>query len=106
MYHSVEVNELIDAKFFLDVDKDVCRSRREKREGYVTVDGFWSDPPLYFDRVVWPNFLRYNAHVHDDPSVVKILPKGLDAMIDRVASHLETSCNKESLLLYVLYSYN
>lgn len=47
---------LFDAKILLRVDKDVARERREAREGYVTLDGFWTDPPGYFDDVVWPNY--------------------------------------------------
>ncbi|KAJ2787423.1 ribosylnicotinamide kinase [Coemansia interrupta] len=36
-------------------------SRREAREGYATKDGVWTDPPGYFDSIVWPNFTKYNS---------------------------------------------
>ena len=32
--------------------------RREARNGYVTLEGFWEDPPDYFDKIVWPNYVE------------------------------------------------
>lgn len=49
---------LFDAKILLRVDRDVAKERREARVGYVTLDGFWTDPPRYFDDVVWPNYVE------------------------------------------------
>ena len=37
------------------------QSRREARSGYVTLEGFWEDPPGYVDNVVWPNYVRDHA---------------------------------------------
>ena len=49
---------LFDVKILLRVNRDVAKERREARHGYVTLDGFWSDPPGYFDDVVWPNYVE------------------------------------------------
>lgn len=49
---------LFDVKILLRVNKNVAKERREARTGYVTLDGFWSDPPGYFDDVVWPNYVE------------------------------------------------
>lgn len=49
---------LFDVKILLSVSKNVARERREARPGYVTLDGFWTDPPGYFDDVVWPNYVE------------------------------------------------
>jgi nicotinamide/nicotinate riboside kinase len=35
-----------------------AKQRRESRTGYVTIEGFWADPPGYFDKIVWPNYAR------------------------------------------------
>lgn len=47
-----------DVKILLRVDRDVAKERRQARAGYVTLDGFWTDPPGYFDDVVWPNYVE------------------------------------------------
>lgn len=52
---------LFDVKVLLRVNRDVAKERREARPGYVTLDGFWSDPPGYFDDVVWPNYVESHA---------------------------------------------
>ena len=46
---------LFDVKILRRVNRDVAKERREARQGYVTLDGFWSDLPGHFDDVVWPN---------------------------------------------------
>ncbi|KAL9603136.1 MAG: hypothetical protein Q9219_001339 [cf. Caloplaca sp. 3 TL-2023] len=39
----------------------VAKRRREARSGYATLEGgWWEDPPGYFDRVVWPNYVLEN----------------------------------------------
>ncbi|CAG8480897.1 7679_t:CDS:2 [Diversispora eburnea] len=43
-----------------DADRDVLKKRREERKGYVTREGYWIDPPNYFDDVVWPEYVKYN----------------------------------------------
>ncbi|EEY15492.1 conserved hypothetical protein [Verticillium alfalfae VaMs.102] len=47
---------LIDVKLFLTVSRARATHRREARDGYVTLEGFWKDPPGYVDAVVWPNY--------------------------------------------------
>lgn len=49
---------LYDIKFLLRSTRTAAKRRREKRNGYVTLEGFWRDPEGYFDRVVWPGFVR------------------------------------------------
>lgn len=38
-----------------------AKRRREARSGYVTLEGFWEDPPGYVDNVVWPNYVKDHA---------------------------------------------
>lgn len=51
---------MIDVKLFLQVSRARATQRREARDGYVTLEGFWKDPPGYVDRIVWPNYV--DAH--------------------------------------------
>lgn len=55
------VRDLIDVKLFLRTDYETAKARREARNGYVTLEGFWEDPPGYVDKVVWPNYVKDHA---------------------------------------------
>jgi nicotinamide/nicotinate riboside kinase len=52
------IQSQIDIKLFLRVSYAKAKSRREARSGYVTLEGFWEDPPGYVDKIVWPNYVE------------------------------------------------
>lgn len=52
---------LLDLKLFLPSSREKTIDRRTKRTGYVTLEGFWEDPPGYVTDVVWPNYARDHA---------------------------------------------
>lgn len=52
------VMDLIDIRLFLQVSHARATQRRGARDGYVTLEGFWKDPPGYVDDVVWPNYVE------------------------------------------------
>lgn len=80
------VRELFDVRLFLRTDYATAKTRRENRTGYVTLEGFWEDPPGYVDKVVWPNYVKDHAFLFRDgdaegeleDEVLKEL--GIDAM--------------------------
>lgn len=49
---------LFDVRILLRAGYEEAKRRREGRNGYVTLEGFWEDPPGYFDGVVWPNYVE------------------------------------------------
>jgi len=51
----------LDIKLFLLVSRAKATQRRETRDGYVTLEGFWTDPPGYVDKIVWPNYAASHA---------------------------------------------
>lgn len=51
---------LLDVKILLRAPYEEAKKRREARSGYSTMEGWWEDPPGYFDRVVWPNYVQEN----------------------------------------------
>jgi len=57
-------HELLSAKLFLPCTKSQMVERREKRTGYVTLEGFWTDPPGYVEDVVWVNYGRYHGWMY------------------------------------------
>ncbi|KAI0472340.1 nicotinamide riboside kinase 1 [Xylaria cf. heliscus] len=66
-------DELLDVKFFLTVSREKATARREARDGYVTLEGFWTDPPGYVDKIVWPNYAESHAWLFEDGDVEKRL---------------------------------
>lgn len=64
-----QVMSLIDLKFFLQVSRAKATHRREARDGYVTLEGFWKDPPGYVDKIVWPNYVEAHKWMFEDGNV-------------------------------------
>lgn len=54
---------LFDIKILLRAGYEEAKRRREARNGYVTLEGFWRDPEGYFDMVVWPNYVREHGEM-------------------------------------------
>ncbi|KAI2473405.1 P-loop containing nucleoside triphosphate hydrolase protein [Annulohypoxylon bovei var. microspora] len=63
------VPALLDAKLFLLVSRARATMRRERRDGYVTLEGFWTDPPGYVDKIVWPNYVASHAGLFEGGDV-------------------------------------
>lgn len=59
----------LDVRLFLLVSHQKAAARREARDGYVTLEGFWKDPPGYVDRVVWPNYAESHAWLFEGGDV-------------------------------------
>ena len=64
-----DIRSLFDAKLFLKTDFKTAKARREARSGYVTLEGFWEDPPEYVDKVVWPNYVKDHAFLFENGDV-------------------------------------
>lgn len=64
-----EIRELFDVKMFLRTSYETAKTRREARSGYVTLEGFWEDPPGYVDRIVWPNYVNDHSFLFQNQDV-------------------------------------
>ncbi|KAF2212352.1 hypothetical protein CERZMDRAFT_97628 [Cercospora zeae-maydis SCOH1-5] len=64
-----QVRDLFDVKLFLRTDYRTAKARREARTGYVTLEGFWEDPPGYVDKIVWPNYVKDHAFMFKNGNV-------------------------------------
>ncbi|KAL8873210.1 MAG: hypothetical protein Q9174_001293, partial [Haloplaca sp. 1 TL-2023] len=60
---------LLSLKLLLRAPYTEAKERREARSGYDTMEGWWEDPPGYFDSVVWPNYVEENRGWFVDESV-------------------------------------
>ncbi|SPO05780.1 related to M.pneumoniae uridine kinase udk [Cephalotrichum gorgonifer] len=59
----------MDIKLFLLVSREKATQRREARDGYVTLEGFWKDPPGYVEKIVWPNYAKEHAWLFENGDV-------------------------------------
>jgi nicotinamide/nicotinate riboside kinase len=64
-----EVQPTMDIKLFLRVSYAKAKARREARSGYVTLEGFWEDPPGYVDKIVWPNYVEDHKWMFESDDV-------------------------------------
>ncbi len=63
------VQPYIDIKLFLRVSYAKAKARREARSGYITMEGFWQDPPDYVDKIVWPNYVADHKWMFEDEDI-------------------------------------
>lgn len=80
LFHSEIIARLFDVKLFFRAPYAVLKARREARLGYNTVEGFWVDPPNYFDDIVWPEFVKSHKWLFEDEDVEKNLTKEARAL--------------------------
>lgn len=71
------VMSLLDIKLFLLVSHAKAKQRREARDGYVTLEGFWKDPPGYVDKIVWPNYAEAHKWLFEGGNVEGRLDEGV-----------------------------
>ena len=67
--HMKPIRELFDVKLFLRTSYQTAKKRREARSGYVTLEGFWEDPPGYVDNIVWPNYVKDHSFLFKNGDV-------------------------------------
>ncbi|GAB1313340.1 ribosylnicotinamide kinase [Madurella fahalii] len=63
------VMSLLDVKLFLRAGRATAVGRRGARDGYVTLDGFWKDPPGYVETIVWPNYVEAHRWLFEGAQV-------------------------------------
>ncbi|KAL8797161.1 MAG: hypothetical protein Q9195_000628 [Heterodermia aff. obscurata] len=63
-----KIREQLDIKILLRSTYEDSKQRRSDRKGiYITHEGYWEDPPGYFDQIVWPNYVKNHKFLfHND----------------------------------------
>lgn len=79
LYHDPQIIELFDIKLFFHASYQTLKERRESRAGYTTLDGFWVDPPNYFENIVWPAYVRSHQYLFQDGNMHLVLKKEVRA---------------------------
>ncbi|KAF2497588.1 P-loop containing nucleoside triphosphate hydrolase protein [Lophium mytilinum] len=64
-----DIRDLFDVRLFLRTSYRTAKTRREARTGYVTLEGFWEDPPGYVDQIVWPNYVKDHSFLFQQGDV-------------------------------------
>lgn len=82
------IQPFLDLKLFLLVSYERAKARREARSGYVTLEGFWEDPPGYVDKIVWPNYVEDHSFLFEDGDVEGKLNED---MLGRWQIHCQTA---------------
>jgi nicotinamide/nicotinate riboside kinase len=59
----------LGVRLFLRVSYECAKKRREGREGYATIEGWWTDPPGYVDKIVWPAYVGEHSWMFKDGNV-------------------------------------
>jgi nicotinamide/nicotinate riboside kinase len=77
-----DIRKLFDVRLFLRTSYETAKRRREARSGYVTLEGFWEDPPGYVDRVVWPNYVQDHKFLFEGGDVEGELDESVCRRID------------------------
>ncbi|MCJ1466613.1 ribosylnicotinamide kinase [Pseudocyphellaria aurata] len=60
---------LLHIKILLRTTRSAALARRLARPGYATLEGFWADPPGYFEDVVWPHYVEAHARYFEGGDV-------------------------------------
>lgn len=93
-----DVRGLFDVKILLKTDFATAKSRREARNGYVTIEGFWEDPPNYVEQVVWPNYVKDHAFLFQDGDVEGQLKQDVVSRLGIMAQPPRTQGDMTALL--------
>ncbi|KAI8934556.1 hypothetical protein NX059_008255 [Plenodomus lindquistii] len=63
------IRSMFDLRLFLRTSYATAKKRRDARSGYVTLEGFWEDPPGYVDKIVWPNYVKDHSFLFSGGNV-------------------------------------
>ncbi|CAG8700797.1 8138_t:CDS:2, partial [Gigaspora rosea] len=63
LYYDPEVIKELDVIFLVKADREIIKKRRKERTSYITIEGYFEDSPDYFDKIVWPNYIKFHKHL-------------------------------------------
>ncbi|KAI8372857.1 P-loop containing nucleoside triphosphate hydrolase protein [Radiomyces spectabilis] len=81
LYWDADVTSVLDCRIFMTASYETLKNRREGRKGYATIEGYWEDPPGFFDKIVWPQFVKWNKHLFAGQDHSEIDHKAVDNVL-------------------------
>ncbi|OAK98046.1 P-loop containing nucleoside triphosphate hydrolase protein [Phaeosphaeriaceae sp. SRC1lsM3a] len=97
-----DIRALFDVKLFLRTSYETAKQRREARTGYVTIEGFWEDPPGYVDQVVWPNYVQDHKFLFEQGDVKQDLHESVCKEVGIHGMPREAEENMEKCLAWAI----
>ena len=93
IYNYKPVAELCHRKYFIEISEEVCWNRRKHRVYNPP------DVPGYFDKVVWPEYLRHKSEIHSNTNLSTSITfldgnKSLDVLYNEIAADVKTYLNQ------------
>ncbi|RKP38111.1 P-loop containing nucleoside triphosphate hydrolase protein, partial [Dimargaris cristalligena] len=89
LFHQPTTAQLFDARILISASYETIKERRLNRPNYQTLEGWWVDPPNYFDLIVWPHYLAHlpasEAHAG---LVIKSDHQSVNEMVTQVVSYM------------------
>jgi len=64
-----KAEEVFDVRILLRATREAAQGRRGRRNGYVTLEGFWTDPEGYFGGVVWRGYVGEHEWIFEGGDV-------------------------------------
>ena len=96
-------SSIFDFRVLLQARYEDAKRRRESRNGYVTLEGFWQDPPGYFDKIVWPNFVEEHGWMFRGKDVEGDVERSaIDVYGDTEVGPLEIMDGLDGLTMWVV----
>ncbi|PPR01343.1 hypothetical protein CVT24_006321 [Panaeolus cyanescens] len=81
LYWDERIVSTLDVKAFIRVAEDVARARREARSYYSPEGNTWTDPPQYWEKIVWPAYLKAHKHMFENEDVLSGSPKSSELLL-------------------------
>ncbi|KAF2866096.1 P-loop containing nucleoside triphosphate hydrolase protein [Massariosphaeria phaeospora] len=97
-----DIRRLFDVRLFLRTSYGTAKRRREARTGYVTLEGFWEDPPEYVDKVVWPNYVKDHKFLFEGLDVERELNEKLCTEVGIEGMPREAEENMSNCLVWAV----
>lgn len=70
LYFDAQLRQQYDVRIYLRISGETMLQRRIARSNYILDDGtVWSDPPGYFEKIVWPSYVEANARMFENHDV-------------------------------------
>ncbi|KAI8641830.1 P-loop containing nucleoside triphosphate hydrolase protein [Parasitella parasitica] len=90
LYWDDNVSQQLDCKISFKASYETLKTRRGSRQGYHSLEGYWVDPPDYFDKIVWPEYLKQSEHGEtiDDLLAINTDEFGIDETVLKVAKKI------------------
>ena len=89
---------LMSLKVFIPSTRQQTIDRRTKRTGYVTLEGFWEDPPGYVEDVVWPNYSRDHAWLFGQHGDQRLFEEAMREAVDAGKANRQTATTNRILV--------